>query len=217
MSMRNAVHPSVPLDYTRAQILYIFRETRDVPLRSLLFTSNILWCSRWKMISKSGTRPSWPLVNVKLTHFIFSHLPFSVHTSAISARSLLTACVCVLCVWLVTEFTWTVSSGVVELVRLARPDPRDVKDGGGGGQMWNVRSLWRFVCVQCIFTCQAVCVWAIDPAYKIWHPYIPLLCIRWGKRKRSLAHTFLPGAPQMLLHALMAPVAMWWIGPGGLS
>ena len=86
------------------------------------------------MISKSGTRLSWPLVNVKLTHFIFSHLPFSVHTSAISARSLLSVCVCVLRVLLVTEFTWAVSSGVVELVRPARPDPGDVRDGGVVGE-----------------------------------------------------------------------------------
>ena len=73
---------------------YIFRGTQDILLRLLLFSSNV-WLRNWKMISKSGTRPSWPLVNVKLAHFIFSHLLFYVHTSSVSARSVLKARVCV--------------------------------------------------------------------------------------------------------------------------
>lgn len=114
--------------------------------------SRIRRCNDWKMISKSGTRPSWPLVNVKLTHFIFSHLPFSVHTLAISARSLLT--VCVLCVWRVTElteFTCAKSSGVVELARRLRPDLSDVRyEGNRGGQMC--------VCAVIVYIQRCVCV-----------------------------------------------------------
>lgn len=144
MSMLNAVHHQY---VSRAHILYILRETRDAPLWLLLFMSNIWRRSRWKMISKSGTRPSWLLVNVKLTHFIFSHLPFSVHTSAISARSLLPVCVCMLCVWLVTESIWAVSSGVVELVRPVRPDPGDVRYGWCVGMHAMYFYMPRCVCV----------------------------------------------------------------------
>lgn len=85
--------------------------------RSFLFTSGDSAVGKW--FPNLERDPAGPLVNVKLAHFIFSHLPFSVHTLAISARSLPTVCmcVCVLCVWRVTEFTWAESSGVVELVR----------------------------------------------------------------------------------------------------
>lgn len=66
-----------------------------------------------------------------------------------------------------------------------------------------------YVCSACLHA--EVCVYM---NYRNLHT---LTCISWGKRKRSPPHRFLPGAPQMLLHALMAPVTLWWIGPGGLS
>lgn len=103
---------SVSMLYIHQELLntqglkYIFRGTWDVLLQMLLFTSSMWRQSHWKIISKSGTRPSWPFVNVKLTHFIFSHLPFSVHTSAISARSLLTASVWDDRVYLGWELMW---------------------------------------------------------------------------------------------------------------
>jgi len=189
---------------------YILRETQDIPLQSLLFSSNI-WQCNWKMISKSGTRPSWPLVNVKLTHFIFSHLLFSVHTSPVSARSLLKAYVSVSGGWRSWGFTWAESSGVAELVRPAKPDLKNVRYGVDANGRCELEGPFQpmYMYSECLHTMACACVWAMDPSHKMWHPYLPLLCIRWSKGEPSPSRTFLPGAPQMLHHALMVPVTVW--------
>lgn len=124
--------------------------------RSPLFTPIARQRSHRKIISKSGTRPSWPSVNVKLTHFIFSHFPFSVHTLAISARSLLSARVLV-CVWRVTElteFTCAESSGVGELVGPARPD----LSNGEGGPSEHMHVCSYVYMLRCLGVCVCVCV-----------------------------------------------------------
>lgn len=172
--------------------------------------SNISQSSHQKGISKSRTRPSWPSANVKLTHFIFSHLLFTAHISALVQGHCLRHRR-VMCVeGDRVHLGWELRCLGAGEVNKAWPQRCQ-----RSSRVRRTEARWEVPLN--IYMCAVHakgCVWVINPACKIWHTCIPSLCIRWGTRK---PHTFLPEAPQMLLHGLMAPVTVWWIGPGGLS
>lgn len=123
--------------------------------------SDVMASGKW--FSKSGTRPSWPLVNVKHAHFIFSHLPFSVHTLAISTRSLLLACVCVLClegdgadtVYLCWELR---CCGAAEVWRGLTSVMSELEEMGEARCETGDPSEFMHVCSECLHAQVCVCV-----------------------------------------------------------
>lgn len=169
------------------------KETWDGPLQSLPTWQR----DHWKVISKSRRRPSWPLAIVKITSVIFSSpLVFCSHLygkctsisrvcidgTCLQGESFLRLSAQALCRWWVQ----------LDLMRLE----------AHVGDVRSVHTCSMYTCSACLHA--RLCVKRIEPVYKCDIHTYPCCAL-----ETQLTPHILPGAPQMLLHALMAPVTVW--------
>lgn len=167
--------------------------------QSSAVTFNIWQRDHWKVISKSRMRPSWPLAIVKITSIIFSS-PLVFCSRLYGKVHKHKACVHG---WNMSEgwkFSWTECSGVVQVVGSARLDLMRLE--AHVGDVRSVHTYSMYTCSACLHA--SLCMKLIEPVYKCDIHTYPCCALE----TQPTPH-ILPGAPQMLLHALMAPVTVW--------